>query len=748
LNSINQTTQDYYVARVDHDWSQETKMFVRSMFTKPQVTSTPQLTGWGVADPNATENRWSRHNHALNVTHLFSPAFFLSFSMGYSRFGQITTSGGCCETDFAQVLGIPNTAAASFPYMYYTGGLVPVTSVGNASSRRRVFDNNIEWTGNLTRIVGNHTLKFGAQHSRHQGNLARSEEPSMNFSPGAKAPGPGFDGRFTRGITPTGAAVANTGLNLADFLLGRMIGVTATLAPIFGKRIEYYGGYFQDDWRVTPRLTLNLGLRYDTETPMYEVVDRYATFLPYAPNPLAGTGDIPAGATGITLFQNRNGNGKYLTNWDMTNFAPRFGFAYRLFGSNNTSLRGGFGLYYGGAGPDAAEDCGFNPFSITYTAAHPVPFRLRDGLPSGVLALPGESELTPTFGNRGTRFEQGSAVLSLDTAAVTPYSENFNLTVQHQWKGILFEVGYRGNLSRQVPLSSFTLNRIPKELLSHTEIPARLRRPWTVFASDEAEVRYKNINWGVANYHAFIFKSEYRFRNGIGWMVAYTKAKQLDNVPYVSSTGLGDNDVPQDLNNRKAEKSRSTGNLAHRLVFAPMVDLPFGKGRRWMNTGGVLNAVLGGWQIATIGTLQSGAPFGVSVLNGGRDLLGDSLASLRPDLLRDPNSSSQGEPAVGVRGLQWLDPSAFANPARFTYGNAARTLPGVTGPGMVTFDSMVAKNFHIAERWRIQFRWETFNTFNTPTFALPAQDFGGGNFGVVTSAGGRRIMQFGMKLYW
>jgi hypothetical protein len=183
-------------------------------------------------------------------------------------------------------------------------------------------------------------------------------------------------------------------------------------------------------------------------------------------------------------------------------------------------------------------------------------------------------------------------------------------------------------------------------------------------------------------------------------------------------------------------------------VLSPIIELPFGKGRRWLNRGGGVNAVLGGWQVSTLATLQKGSPFGASVLNGARDILGDVSASLRPDLLRDPNLSNQGEPAVGVRGIQWLDVAAFATPARFTFGTASRTLPGVLGPGLVNFDSMLAKNFVFRERWRAQFRWELFNTLNTPYFGLPTASLGGGNFGIVTSASSRRIMQFALKLYW
>ncbi|MGH9673274.1 MAG: carboxypeptidase regulatory-like domain-containing protein [Bryobacteraceae bacterium] len=738
LNRVVTQTRDYHIGRVDYDWSDNTKMFFRTFFTKPERNTTPYLEGWGEADPEASVQAIGHQNQALNVAHLFSATFFANFAIGFSRTNIPTQSGGCCDTDFAALLGIPNTPGRGFPRLAYGGGQVTVTNIGAPLANRVATTGNWEYFANFTKISGKHTLKYGGQYARYGGNLLR-EAGAGTFT---------FDGRFTRGISPTDAAIANTGVNLADLLLGRMVNVANEQQPTLGKRIHYYGAYFQHDWRATTNLTLNLGVRYETETPPFEVADRNANFLPWAPNPLAGRGDIPLGAAGITIFQNRGGYGKHLSKWDTDNWGPRFGFAYRLFGSSTMSIRGGYGIYYGNPLADAPAEAGKEPFAQGYTAAHPIPFRLRDGLPPGVIAPAQESEFTATWGNRGTRFERSSSVLFLDPARETSYSHNFNLTLQRQWMGILFEAGYRGNLGFHLPVGAKNLNRIRPELWSRTDIPARLRRPWTIFTSDQPSVVESNANWGIANYHAFALKIERRFSSGIGWIVAYTHAKQIDNATYVGGTQLGDNDQDQVFYDRRLERSEATGSIANRLVFSPIVDLPFGKGRKWMNRGGVLNAVLGGWQVATMGTLQSGFPFGVTVNNGGRDLLDDPLATPRPNLLKDPNSPNKGQPAVGVRGLQWLDPAAFATPARYTYGTASRTLVGVQTPGMVSFDSLLAKNFQIAERWRAQFRWELFNTFNTPQFARPADTLGAGNFGVVTSAGGRRIMQVSAKLYW
>jgi hypothetical protein len=204
----------------------------------------------------------------------------------------------------------------------------------------------------------------------------------------------------------------------------------------------------------------------------------------------------------------------------------------------------------------------------------------------------------------------------------------------------------------------------------------------------------------------------------------------------------------QAVYNRSLEKSYDNNHIPHMLVISPIVELPFGKGRKWLNQGGILNAVAGGWQASVLGTLQKGSPVGPIVLNGARDLLGDQLATLRPNVTGTaPASSSLGQPATTVRGIQWLNAAAFSNPARYTYGNQSRTL-NVMGPGIVNFDMMLAKSFNLSERMHVQFRWEAYNASNTPRWGNPDISFGSGTFGLVTSASSRRIMQLGLKLYW
>jgi hypothetical protein len=742
-NRVNTLLRDYHIGRVDHELTEQTRVFGRYIVTLPERDRDAYSPSYGPADPSglAIDNR--RQNLVLNLTHLFSPTFFLNATAGYNRVFIHRRAGDCCDTNYGQALGLPGVPGEVFPRFNFGGGLAPVTEIGaNGNANRVAAINNSDFTARFSKVAGAHTLKFGVQHTRYGGNELSRNQPSGVF---------GFNGRLTSGFNATGGTIANTGLPFADFLLGRINSVDATVAPGYGRRIRYYAGYFQDDWRLTPNLTLNLGLRYETETPMFEVAGRMSSFDPWLPSPLAGVGDIPAGALGAVLFPNRNGVGKYLWNWDKNNVAPRFGFAYRVKGSSTSVVRGGFGMFYGNPYDRETVQQLKAGFGNVYRARSPVPYTLRQGLPAEAFADIPESELTPTYGMRGTRFES-SQIQFLDPHRQTPYTINFNLTVQHQWRGVLLELGYLGNLGRQIVFPNLNLNHIPPDLLPRTEIPERLRRPWTVFGSNQPQIQILAPNWGLSNYHAFTLRTERRFRDGFSFVLAYTWSKWIDNVVFVGGDNatFGDDDQIQNIYDLRNERSLSTNSVPHRLAVSPIFDLPFGQGRRWLNRGGVLNAVLGGWQVSTLATLRSGAPFGVTVLNGPRDVLGDQAdgKNLRPDIVGNPNVAvRRGEPAE-IRGIYWFNPDAFRTPARFTHGSVSRTVPGILGPGSVNFDSLVAKNFQLAEHWRMQFRWETFNTFNTPEFNLPNQSFGGGGFGLVTGAGGRRIMQMGLKLYW
>lgn len=260
-------------------------------------------------------------------------------------------------------------------------------------------------------------------------------------------------------------------------------------------------------------------------------------------------------------------------------------------------------------------------------------------------------------------------------------------------------------------------------------------------------------NWGISNYYAGTFRSEKRYQNGLGWTVAYTHTQWIDNVRFIGNADtFGNNFYPQSVYDLRNERSSSGSRLPHRIVFAPIFELPFGRNKRWGDRWPkVLDAIAGGWQMSTISTIQSGGYVGAIVNNGGQ-VKGDLSAGhvLRPNLTGAPfKSPIQRKPVEGVYGFHWLNDDAFEVPERFTLGNASRNLPGIRGPALFDFDVMLAKNFYWGKdrNWRAMLRAEAYSLTNTPQFAQPNPQVDSGNFGLVTSAfGGRRVMEFGLRI--
>ena len=744
----NDRNRDYHTFKVDHTFNSKYSSFLRMILTSPDDTLTGYSDGYGVADPNGLDILNVRQNWGWSQTYTFSPTFFVTGLVGFNRVTVDRKSGDCCETNYAQQFGIPGLEQGGevFPRFNIQGGRVPVNQFGAAGNANRFAAfTNFDFEANFTKVSGDHTLTFGAKYTSFQGNEVSRPQPSGAWR---------TTGNFTR-FHPSGSSRnANTGINVADFLLGHIWNLDTRVAPGIGKRIKYYSGYVQDDWKVTPRLTLNLGLRYEIETPITEVGDRHNGFCQFCPHPLAGQNGIRENAIGKMLFPNRDGTGKYLWNMDKNNLAPRFGFALRLRDDDSLVLRGGFGIFFGNPYDRNSIQPGRAGFDNIYRFRNGLRTFLRDGVPAGALDDIPESELNGGFGSIGTRFPT-STVQFWDQAREMPYSQNFNLTLQTRWKGILWDFGIIGSLARHQSINNININHIqPEDLAAANADGADIEdyRLWTGFTGNADQIQLMSPNWGVSNYYALTFKSEKRYQNGLGWTIAYTHTQWIDNIRFIGDADtFGDNDNPQNIFDFANERSSSVNRLPHRIVMAPIFELPFGRGRKWGNSWNpVVDAVLGGWQFATVGTLRSGGYMGVTV-DQGPNLRGDNAAgiTLRPNLTGQSFvAANQGQAAEGVIGLNWLSADAFAAPDQYTLGNASRTLPGIRGPWRGNFDLMLAKNFYWGENWRAQFRWEAFDFTNTPAFQIPNGSLGSGNFGLVTSTlpNSRRIMQLGLRI--
>ena len=736
-----------HTMRVDYELDPNDKITFRYNLFMPVDDGLQPSPEWGGADPNAIRFPQRQQNILLSYTKLFSPTFFMTATGGFFRYRNHVQSYFLDE-DLASQIGLSGVAADAFP-RFNIGGNPGYSSLGQGGGHQRLFAfTNFEYTAHFTKVTGNQTFKFGIDYRRYQGSELGRQTASGVFD---------FANTDTRGLNPDGSVIPGTGSDLGSFLLGQADRARVQANPSFGRRSGYFAGFFQDDWRVNSQLTLNLGLRYEYEGPFTEVADRITGWDPGLPLPAAGTNGIRHDQTGAFFFAGRDGFPRNPIRRDTNNIGPRFGFAIRPGGRSNTVVRGGFAVMFGGNYDGNVLQTGSQGFGgAGNIGGGQVPL-LKDGMPATFLQIPDASELNHNFGTRGTKFVQGR-VDYVDINHRTPYAFDWNLTFQHQAGEQLFEVRYYAKFAKKVNLRRMNVNQIHPNNLPRVGLnefggqTQRLLKPFTQYGGT-GQIRMNNPNFFKSDYQGVTFKTERRFNKGVGYIFLYTFSRWYDNAPFVgeNAASLGDHDWFQNVYNFASEWSLSGNHAPHRMVFSPVYELPFGRGK-FVNLSGPLNAVLGGWQISGIYTFQSGSPFGVTVLNGARDVKGDNAAdaTLYADLVGDPDHPSRGEPAVGGRrGILWTNEAGFEVPALYTLGNAGRKVPGTLGPGTPhIFNIAVSKNTQITERLRAQFRFETFNSFNTPEFNNPRDQVGQSGFGVVNAGNSHREMQLGLKLYF
>jgi hypothetical protein len=695
---------DQYDARVDHNHSERDTFFARHSWSKTATTNPftfpavqlPGLSkavGVGNEDTFAGTSTLRAHHAVINWVHVISPRMVLDLRAGYARFQLDFTQADVESGDKLGVkLGVPNANQQDqqdglpiFSPANYTG-------IGHSRSLpilRR--ENTYQYVGNLTFTGSAHTIKTGLDVRRR--HLTEYQTNRGN-------------GRFNFSPNITNNPAGNTGGNsIASFLLGApsLIEQDYLLAWV-GIRGTEYSAYVADDWRATQKLTLNLGLRYELDTPYSEVANRWANFDP---------------RTATVLVAGRNSVNKYAgVNTFKKGFAPRFGFAWQV--ADKTVVRGGAGIFWNtaGHGGNALRLQRHVPFGPIYSF-NPGNFfvsrRVSDGFPT----------IPPL--NLALADNPSGSVIGVDPNYQPGYAEQFNLTVQHELpSAVLLKASYVGNLGRHLD-TSYNLNQaVPGAGAVNN------RRPFFAVRPTLADVTWA-VSDGLAAYHAFQFSAEKRLTHGLSGLLSYTWGHSIDTVGQ-SFGGGADGPLPQDPRNRRADRGNSPFDIRHRLTIAWNYSLPFGKGRRWLSDGGPAEYILGGWQVNGINTFQTGLPF-TPTANSATVNTGTGS---RPDRVGDGKLDN---PTVD----RWFDTSAFRTPAQFTYGNSGRNI--LYGPGRVNFDFSLFKEFGITEDVKLQFRTEFFNLFNTPQFDLPNAAIGASNAGTITSiVGTPRQIQFGLKL--
>jgi hypothetical protein len=590
--------------------------------------------------------------------------------------------------------------------------------------------------------MGRHTLKTG-----FEGRLIR-----VNVWEARAAGTFGFSQGFTQGPDPNRAS-STAGNSMASFLLGT--GTPGNVLIQAWKNVAsqsfYLAGYVQDDWRVTSKLTLNLGVRYDLDTPRTERYDRMNWFDPYAPSPLAGKVPGYPNLAGGVVFVGVDDNPRSQYNWDRNNWAPRVGFAYQA--DSKTVIRGGYGHVFGPSNQAAQGTVGpfgfrtENPWVTSLDGITPFNL-LRNPYPQGFAPPPGSSQ--------GLLTQAGANLQAVLQNTLTPWTMQWNFNVQRELPGgVLLEVAYVGTRGLQLSLDGeggFDLNQLPASAMAlgprlNEQVPnpfygivnngvligprvarGQLLRPYPQF-TNIIPLYYSGAS---SNYHSLQVTATKRFSHGFMFEGAYTWAKNLD---YGQSH--------QDTYDIKDSNSLASIDLAHRFVMSYIYELPFGRGRKWGNdVSPAVDVILGGWQFNGITTLQTGTPIAISASN---------TAGIFNPVTRANNNGKSGklEGPVDQRLNGYFDKSVFSQPGPFTFGNLSPRVSDIRVDGIRNFDLSLFKHFRIVERVTLEFRAEFLNAFNTPRFGGPNTSVTAAAFGVISSqANNPRQVQFGLKFLW
>ncbi len=568
-------------------------------------------------------------------------------------------------------------------------------------SQTRQFSGDITWT------KGRHTVKFG-----HTTYWLQSQIFNAGFITGRFV----FDARFTE--DPVSRA---GGDSMADFLLGYSREVRNSNHRHMALRAPWMHQYVQDDWRVTDKLTVNLGLRYEVSLPWVDVFDKISNL------------DVDTD-TNVPKFVvvGERGEGRFrrsLVRSDLNNLAPRFGFAYRA--QKGTVIRGGFGLFYANT-----MNTGGGEFMETNPPAHvktqiatdrinPT-IRMQAGQGTGALTpekspplVPGSFEIDPPW----------------------PVASQWNFNIQKQLpSNVLWEVGYFGTKGTHI-IRRYNLNYAPPGPGNPNS-----RRIWqrVLFPGSEHHVGLSFLhnfrNNSNSNYHALQTKVEKRYGSGLSFLLSYTWSKAIGDYSFIpgEDRSIGANWGVQNPLDLAAERSLLNQHVAHRAVVSYLYDLPFGKGRQFgAGWGKAANAVVGGWTIGGINSFITGFPMNLSVRGNPSNTGGFNLD--RPKVVGE-----WGIPRSERGPDRWFNTAAFVRNDPYTFGNAGRNI--LEAPGTVKFDLALHKNFQASEKVRLQFRAEAFNAFNSPIFDGPNLQVGNRNLGVISNAAPGRVMQLALKV--
>ena len=690
-------------AKIDWNLSEKDRLFGRysqSMFTNPSTNNVPIFYN--------SFNNSPTHTGVLDWTRTISPTMVNEARIGVNYVFLNNGAAGNGLANLPQTVGLPGTVSSILPAQNFNGGFA--ATIGNSDNEQLFADTVIQYedTVNLTKGAHNFHMGFQGWRQRIDTFYSGNNGKAGTFS---------YDGRYSAGPNPLAVAGSGSGIAEADFLLGLPSEIGGGVnGGTWGQRANIFAAFFQDDWHLTPKLTLNLGLRYELHTPWVEVKNRQSNF-----GLISGALELPG--------QNGNNGALYNTYNGITNYQPRIGLAYNV--DNNTVVRAAYTLssYLEGTGTNLRLTIN-PPFAhetdANYTSL-PVP---SSTLSQGFLPL--ESNPADPFA--------GALIRLWDPNVRPAVSNQWNLTVQRQFSGnTTVSVGYVGQRTTHlmVPMPYFQ-----KELLSNGTVVGSPYLSGNPTLYNEISQISGTASNGNQAYNALQAVLQRRLTNGLEYSVAYTYSKCMtDSSGYYGSWGGQTTPTSpywQNLYDKKAEWGPCYYDVAHVLTSYATYDLPFGHDRQFgKSVNPVVNAVAGDWQVNAILSLHTG----FALTTSGPDASGTNSRGARPDCISPSHTFGTQNSPLG--GYQWFDPSTFAAPAPGTFGSCG--VGTLRGPGLSTLDLSLAKFFPITERYNVEFRSEFVNFTNTPILNSPNTGLGA-TMGLLQGSGGANLGNFGRQI--
>ena len=791
------SSNEQFDIRIDHRFSQNDLLTGKFSYQY-----TPSGTGLdcfkNFTDPCQGGPGWTNaHAFAINETHTFSPTLLLTTTLGFTRgVWHIDAYNPHGMNDPLGTLGFPSYLQANgftgvpaiFIDQYASAGQANIGT--DPYGNYRLGQDTGQLSATLDKVHGLHDIKFGFDGRIHQMNYIQTNAPVGFFSFNADA----------TNACPSGFDTCG-GDSMASFMMGQMTQGCASNGCGSFEEIQFrpattnyqYGFFAQDDWKVTPKLTLNLGLRFDVTLPRTDRFNHQDWFDPNATSPLSGgslnyTNPITGQPVNIALkggevFASSKERTNYVTDWH--DFQPRFGFAYQF--APKMVVRGGYGIYYGQSrsgvtGVVPYGSAGFNQYTNVITvnpADHATPFvNLSNPFPNGLIQPAGN-----TLGLLNDVGFGANGPLRTPSANQTPYEQSWSFGIERELPShILINAEYIGKKGTHLPFDNSVerdhlgpwVENLPigdpnaanpcqamtiacLNTLVTNPFAGHITNPNSTIGSSFAQIPYyqlllpypqfTNVSTEprlIADsiYHGLQLTAEKKYSNGLQLLATFTWSKSIDDSSQADTnvSWLGSFDSLQDPNKPWLERSLSTFDIPYVAQFSYSYDLPFGRGRgflgdmpRWADL------IIGGWKTNGIWRISDGRPLAFTVGDGNPI---PTYGQQRPNIVGTPERNHGSDRVDNY----FVDNSVFLRPADFTLGDAPRTLGRVRTPWHFTTDLSVGKQFPIREEMNFEFRIEARNAFNHPVFGAPNTTVDDPNFGTVTSTSVRpREVQLGFK---